>query len=90
MAGRGRRHGRRRGDTPRFAARTLDLDLLLYGDRIVAEPGLSVPHPRMHSRAFVLAPLVELAPDAVIPGRGKAADLLPSVQDQRVERIDRA
>ena len=72
------------------APRTLDLDLLLYGDRIVAEPGLSVPHPRMHSRAFVLAPLVELAPDAVIPGRGKAADLLPSVQDQRVERIDRA
>lgn len=68
------------------APRTLDLDLLLFGDRIIAEPGLVVPHPRMHERAFVLAPLVEIAPDAVVPGRGRAAQLLAACKDQRIER----
>ncbi|MGC2517626.1 MAG: 2-amino-4-hydroxy-6-hydroxymethyldihydropteridine diphosphokinase [Burkholderiales bacterium] len=68
------------------APRTLDLDLLLYGDAVVAEPGLAVPHPRMHQRAFVLAPLVEIAGDIVVPGRGPAAGLLAGCKDQRTEK----
>jgi 2-amino-4-hydroxy-6-hydroxymethyldihydropteridine diphosphokinase len=56
--------------------RTIDLDLLLFGDETIDEPGLIVPHPRMHERIFVLEPLVELDPEIVIPGRGRAADLL--------------
>jgi 2-amino-4-hydroxy-6-hydroxymethyldihydropteridine diphosphokinase len=70
------------------APRTLDLDLLLYGDQIINEaPGLIVPHPRLHQRAFVLAPLAELAPDLVIPGRGPVAALLATVADQTIERL---
>jgi len=69
------------------APRTLDLDLLLYGDRVIAEPGLVVPHPRMHERAFVLAPLAEIAPDTVIPGKGRAGALLPACADQKIEKI---
>jgi 2-amino-4-hydroxy-6-hydroxymethyldihydropteridine diphosphokinase len=61
----------------RFGPRTCDLDLLLVGDLVVDEPGLTVPHPRLHERAFALAPLVELAgPELVVPGRGRAGDLL--------------
>jgi len=78
------RFGRRR-EFP-GAPRTLDLDLLLYGDRAIAEPGLVVPHPRMHERAFVLAPLVEIAPDAIIPGKGPASVLLADCKDQKVEK----
>ncbi|MCX7154616.1 MAG: 2-amino-4-hydroxy-6-hydroxymethyldihydropteridine diphosphokinase [Proteobacteria bacterium] len=69
------------------APRTLDLDLLLHGDAILDEPGLALPHPRMHERAFVLAPLLELAPDCVIPGRGRAADCLARLSDQPVEKL---
>jgi len=69
------------------APRTLDLDLLLYGDRVIAEPGLFVPHPRMHERAFVLAPLAEIAPDIAIPGKGRAGALLAACTDQKVEKI---
>ena len=69
------------------APRTLDLDLLLYGDRVIAEPGLVVPHPRMHERAFVLAPLAEIAPDIAIPGKGRAAALLAACADQKIEKI---
>ena len=79
-------HGRER--PYRNAPRTLDLDLLLYGDDIIASPALTVPHPRMHERAFVLAPLLEIAPGTVIPGRGRAADLLPTVADQAIVRLD--
>src|SRR6478672_9977269 len=66
------RRQRRRRDarTPRNAARTLDLDLLLYGARCIRSPQLTVPHPRMHDRAFVLKPLTDLDPAARIPGRG--------------------
>jgi len=71
------------------APRTLDLDVLLYDGRVVREPGLAIPHPRMHERAFVLVPLVEVAPDVVIPGHGLAADLVRNVRDQRIERIER-
>ncbi|MGH8635341.1 MAG: 2-amino-4-hydroxy-6-hydroxymethyldihydropteridine diphosphokinase, partial [Burkholderiales bacterium] len=55
--------------------RTLDLDLLLYGGRALRDPGLTIPHPRMLERAFVLVPLAEIAPDAVVPGSGRVADL---------------
>jgi 2-amino-4-hydroxy-6-hydroxymethyldihydropteridine diphosphokinase len=69
------------------APRTLDLDLLLYGDARIDEPGLSVPHPRMHERAFVLAPLIEIAPKVGIPGIGAASERLAACAGQRVERI---
>jgi 2-amino-4-hydroxy-6-hydroxymethyldihydropteridine diphosphokinase len=59
--------------------RTLDLDLLLYGDEAIDEPGLTVPHPRLHERSFVLEPLAELAPDLVVPGRGDMESLLRGV-----------
>ncbi len=76
------RHGRERSF--RNAPRTLDLDLLLYGDARFHEDGLSLPHPRMHERAFVLRPLLEIAPDATIPGLGRAADRLACCADQPV------
>jgi 2-amino-4-hydroxy-6-hydroxymethyldihydropteridine diphosphokinase len=79
-------HGRER--PYRNAPRTLDLDILLYGDVHIDTPELTVPHPRMHQRAFVLAPLLEIAADAVIPAIGAAAALLPMVADQAIERLD--
>jgi 2-amino-4-hydroxy-6-hydroxymethyldihydropteridine diphosphokinase len=69
-----KRHGRVRS-IPN-GPRTLDLDIVLYGDRVIDEPGLKVPHPRAHERAFVLVPLIEAWPDAAIPGRGAARELL--------------
>ena len=69
------------------APRTLDLDIALYGEQVIHEPGLSVPHPRMHERAFVMVPLVEIAPDAVVPGRGRARDLLAAVDISSVSRL---
>jgi 2-amino-4-hydroxy-6-hydroxymethyldihydropteridine diphosphokinase len=71
----------------RNAPRTLDLDLLLYDAQSIAEPGLALPHPRMHERAFVLAPLLEIAPACVIPGVGPAADWLARCRDQSLTRI---
>ena len=71
------RHGRVRG-IPN-GPRTLDLDIVLYGDRVIDEPGLRVPHPRAHERAFVLVPLVEAWPDASIPGHGSARECLARV-----------
>jgi 2-amino-4-hydroxy-6-hydroxymethyldihydropteridine diphosphokinase len=71
--------GRRR-DGPRFGPRTIDLDLLLYGDEEIDEPGLIVPHPRLAERAFVLEPLHELDPALVVPGRGRVSDLLSALQ----------
>jgi 2-amino-4-hydroxy-6-hydroxymethyldihydropteridine diphosphokinase len=59
--------------------RTLDLDLLLYGDEAIDEPGLTVPHPRLHQRRFVLEPLAELAPGLLVPGRGAVESLLAGV-----------
>jgi len=69
------------------APRTLDLDLLLYGERVIAEDELTVPHPRMHQRAFVLAPLAEIAPDIAIPGKGRAGALLAACTGQKIEKI---
>jgi 2-amino-4-hydroxy-6-hydroxymethyldihydropteridine diphosphokinase len=71
----------------RDAPRTIDLDLLLYGSESIDTPDLVVPHPRMHERAFVLEPLVELDPGAMIPGRGSAAEFLRAC-NQRVERVE--
>jgi 2-amino-4-hydroxy-6-hydroxymethyldihydropteridine diphosphokinase len=78
------RHGRAR-PFPN-APRTLDLDLLLYGEETIATQALVVPHPRMHERAFVLAPLAEIAPGARVPGRGTAAALLAALPDQGVRK----
>jgi 2-amino-4-hydroxy-6-hydroxymethyldihydropteridine diphosphokinase len=69
------------------APRTLDLDLLLYGERVIDEANLAVPHPRMRERAFVLAPLAEIAPDLTIPGQGSVADLLARCAGQKVEKL---
>jgi len=80
------RHGRER--TFRDAPRILDLDLLMYDGLICVEPGLTLPHPRMHQRAFVLAPLLEIAPDCAIPGLGAAYPWLETCAGQRVERLE--
>jgi 2-amino-4-hydroxy-6-hydroxymethyldihydropteridine diphosphokinase len=63
-------------DGPRYGPRTIDLDLLLYGDAEIDEPGLTIPHPRLHERRFVLEPLAELLPGLVVPGRGAVETLL--------------
>jgi 2-amino-4-hydroxy-6-hydroxymethyldihydropteridine diphosphokinase len=65
---------------PRYGPRTIDLDLLLYGDAAVSEPGLELPHPRLGERLFVLEPLAELAPDAAIPGAGSVCQALTGLQ----------
>ncbi|MBV8479463.1 MAG: 2-amino-4-hydroxy-6-hydroxymethyldihydropteridine diphosphokinase, partial [Actinobacteria bacterium] len=70
-----RRFGRRRDEAVPHGPRTLDLDLLLYGDAEIDEPGLHVPHPRMHERDFVLDPLAEVAPGLEVPGKGKVQTL---------------
>jgi 2-amino-4-hydroxy-6-hydroxymethyldihydropteridine diphosphokinase len=70
------RFGRRREGVPPQGPRTLDLDLLLYGQEVIAEPGLAVPHPRLHERRFVLEPLAEVAPGLEVPGKGRVESLL--------------
>jgi 2-amino-4-hydroxy-6-hydroxymethyldihydropteridine diphosphokinase len=80
------RHGRERSF--RNAPRTLDLDLLLYGQRQCREPALILPHPRLHTRAFVLRPLLEIAPHITAPGLGPLAGWLDSARDQRVQLLD--
>jgi 2-amino-4-hydroxy-6-hydroxymethyldihydropteridine diphosphokinase len=80
-----RRHGRVR-DFPN-APRTLDLDILLYGDTEVLEPGLTIPHPRMRERAFVVVPLVEIAPEAAMPGGRLIRDLLAGVDVSQVRKL---
>lgn len=71
----------------RNAPRTLDLDLLLYGAHTISDSHLQVPHPRMQGRAFVLLPLLELAPGIQIPGFGAASDLLAQIQDQMITKM---
>jgi 2-amino-4-hydroxy-6-hydroxymethyldihydropteridine diphosphokinase len=66
-------------DGPRFGPRAIDLDLLLYDDVVVDEPGLTLPHPRLHERRFALEPLAELAPGLELPGRGRVEGLLASL-----------
>lgn len=85
-----RRQGRTRdAKTPRNAPRTLDLDLLLYGRRRIRLPQLTVPHPRMHERAFVLMPLLDIAPAISLPGRGLARRGRHAVREQRIVRTRR-
>jgi len=74
-----RRLGRTRKG-PRFGPRTIDLDLLVYGDAEIDEPGLAVPHPRLHERRFALEPLQELDPGLVVPGRGPVGALLAGLE----------
>ena len=69
-------HGLGRERRERWGPRTIDLDLLLYGDEVLDETGLKVPHPRLHERRFALEPLAELDPELVVPGRGRLKDLL--------------
>lgn len=79
------RHGRQRSFPN--APRTLDLDVLLFGNSELDAPGLRIPHPRMHERAFVLKPLVEISPEIAIPRLGSARALLGSCAGQNIERI---
>ena len=81
-------HGRVR--TFPNAPRTLDLDVLLYGEVQINEDGLTIPHPRMHERAFVLVPLAEIAPRALVPGRGAVGELLRAVDATGVARVGRS
>ena len=77
--------GRVRGE--KNGPRTLDLDILLYADQIITTPRLTLPHPRLHLRAFVLYPLADLAPALHIPGRGQLAAWLPAVANQGIQRL---
>ncbi len=72
----------------KWGPRILDLDLLLYDQSVMSTPGVTVPHPRLHERAFVLYPLSELDRDLIVPGRGKVAELLVSCREQKIEKID--
>ena len=74
-----RRLGRERGSGPRYGPRPIDLDLLLYGHETVQEPGLTIPHPHLHERRFVLEPLAELDAELVVPSRGRVWDLLAAL-----------
>ena len=78
--------GRVRGEL--WGPRTLDLDLIVYGDEMSDGPGLMLPHPRAHERAFVLAPWHDADPDAELPGQGKVADLLKALGTTGVTRLD--
>jgi len=80
------RHGRQRSF--RNAPRPLDLDILLYGELSLGLAHLTLPHPRMHERAFVLKPLMEISPELVIPGVGSVKDCLEKITDQNAERIE--
>ncbi|HKX56379.1 MAG TPA: 2-amino-4-hydroxy-6-hydroxymethyldihydropteridine diphosphokinase [Xanthomonadales bacterium] len=78
--------GRNR-DTGHWGPRLLDLDLLTFADEIICTPELNVPHPRMHQRAFVLVPLLELEPEFEIPGLGSAGDCLDRLEFQQIAKI---
>ncbi|MGA0033519.1 MAG: 2-amino-4-hydroxy-6-hydroxymethyldihydropteridine diphosphokinase [Burkholderiales bacterium] len=82
-----RAHGRVRDFAN--APRTLDLDIVLYGDRVVRDPGLTIPHARMLERAFVMLPLSEIAPDAVVPGHGVVRELAARVDAASVAQLQR-
>ena len=83
------RQGRAR-DGQKWGPRTLDLDMLLYGDQVIDEPGLTVPHPQIRHRNFVLMPLLELAPGLEIPGLGRVDELLDAVGGAGITRLNQA
>jgi 2-amino-4-hydroxy-6-hydroxymethyldihydropteridine diphosphokinase len=82
-----REFGRVRTPGERWGPRTLDLDLLLFGDRIIDEPGLRVPHPHLHVRAFALLPLAEIAPDLHMPGIGMVGDVAVTMASGGIEAL---
>jgi 2-amino-4-hydroxy-6-hydroxymethyldihydropteridine diphosphokinase len=71
----------------RWGPRTLDLDLLLHGDAVIDEPGLRVPHPHLHERAFALVPLLDVLPDARIPGYGAARDAVSALEMSNIHPL---
>ena len=77
---------RQRVRGPRWGSRTLDVDVIVYGDVVSGDPELTLPHPRAHARAFVLAPWHDVDPEAVIPGRGRIADLLAAADTAGIRR----
>lgn len=81
------RHHRKRGAV-QWGPRTLDLDILLYGEQVVNTPDLCIPHPGAHERAFVLYPLMELHDGISIPGRGTIAELVKQVLKGDMQRLD--
>jgi 2-amino-4-hydroxy-6-hydroxymethyldihydropteridine diphosphokinase len=83
-----RRYGRVR-DFPN-APRTLDLDILLFGDEPYRDDALTIPHPRLHERAFVLVPLAEIAPDTIVPGLQSASELVARVDASGIEKLESA
>lgn len=82
-----RSFGRVRLDGERWGPRTLDLDLLLFGDAVIDEPGLRVPHPHLHERAFALLPLAEIAPQLAIPGIGSVAVIAAGMAADGIEAL---
>jgi 2-amino-4-hydroxy-6-hydroxymethyldihydropteridine diphosphokinase len=82
-----RSFGRERHRSERWGPRVLDLDLLLYDSAVIDEPGLCVPHPHLHERAFALLPLVEITPDAFIPGIGPARDALRALDSSAIQDV---
>lgn len=82
-----RRAGRERKEGQRWGPRRLDLDLLLYGDACIDESGLRIPHPHMHERGFVLLPLLEIAPDLVIPGVGPVRECVAQVVTDDIQAL---
>ena len=82
------RFGRDRSEGEKWGPRELDLDLLTYGEEVIDEPGMHLPHPHLHERAFVLVPLAEIAADLQIPGLGQVSDLLTSIEVVGIEAID--
>lgn len=84
MLGRKRRGPNQKKNAPR----NVDLDLLLLGEMIIQSTPLTLPHPRLHQRAFVLKPLLDLAPDICIPGQGPAGDFLRAVSEQRIQLLN--
>ncbi|MDX1550565.1 MAG: 2-amino-4-hydroxy-6-hydroxymethyldihydropteridine diphosphokinase [Lysobacter spongiicola] len=78
---------RREDGADRWGPRTLDLDLLMHGRSRLDEAGLCVPHPRLHERAFVLLPMLEIAPEVVVPGRGPARELLDAMDADGIEAL---
>jgi 2-amino-4-hydroxy-6-hydroxymethyldihydropteridine diphosphokinase len=82
------RFGRERSESEKWGPRALDLDLLTFGDEVMDVPGLHLPHPHLHERAFVLVPLAEIAPSLEIPKLGKVSDLLAGVKTAGIEAIE--
>lgn len=79
--------GRDRAASPQWGPRTLDLDLLLHGDARIDVPGLHLPHPRLHERAFVVVPLAEIAPTLQVPGQGPIADLVAAMATADIQAL---